>query len=111
MGVCLAVLSVNALAAVNDPNIISGAVAARFIYSNLTLGQTVNGEETTAGTSIAADVAVFYQKNVDLGATDGSVRWGINISNIGNKISYSKSTIKKDFKIIHDKINQMIYET
>lgn len=76
---------------------IAGAVAARFIYSNLTQGQFVQGAETSAGTSIAADVAVYYQKEVDLGSTDGEVRWGINISNIGNKISYSKTAIKKDF--------------
>lgn len=77
--------------------VISGAVAARFIYSNLTQGQFVQGAETSAGTSIAADVAVYYQKEVDLGATDGEVRWGINISNIGTKISYSKTAIKRDF--------------
>jgi hypothetical protein len=76
---------------------ISGAVAARFIYSNLTQGQYVQGAETKPGTSIAADVAVYYQKPVSMGSTDGEVRWGINISNIGNKISYSSSTIKKDF--------------
>jgi hypothetical protein len=76
---------------------ISGAVAARFIYSNLTQGQFVQGAETSAGTSIAADVAVYYQKEVDLGRTDGEIRWGINISNIGTKISYSKTAIKRDF--------------
>jgi hypothetical protein len=76
---------------------ISGAVAARFIYSNLTQGQFVQGAETSAGTSIAADVSVYYQKEVDLGKTDGDVRWGINISNIGTKISYSKTAIKRDF--------------
>lgn len=76
---------------------ISGAVAARFIYSNLTLGQTVGGVDTRAGTSVAADVAVYYQKPVTMGSTDGEVRWGINISNIGTKISYSPSASKKDF--------------
>jgi hypothetical protein len=76
---------------------ISGAVAARFIYSNLTQGQFVQGAETTSGTSIAADVAVYYQKEVDLSRTDGEIRWGLNISNIGTKISYSKTAIKKDF--------------
>lgn len=76
---------------------ISGAVAARFIYSNLTQGQFVQGTETNAGTSIAADVAVYYQKEVNLGSVDGEVTWGINLSNIGNKISYSKTSIKRDF--------------
>jgi hypothetical protein len=77
--------------------VISGAVAARFIYSNLTQGQFVQGAETNAGTSIAADAAVYYQKEVDLGNIGSVVTWGINLSNIGNKISYSKTAIKKDF--------------
>ncbi len=76
---------------------ISGAVAARFIYSNLTQGQFVQGAETSAGTSIAADAAVYYEKEVELGAMDGEITWGINLSNIGNKISYSQTAIKKDF--------------
>jgi len=77
--------------------VISGAVAARFIYSNLTQGQFVQGAETNAGTSIAADAAVYYRKDVDLGNMGSEVTWGINISNIGSKISYSKTAIKKDF--------------
>jgi hypothetical protein len=77
--------------------VISGAVAARFIYSNLTQGQFVQGAETNAGTSIAADVAVYYHKEIDLGSMGSELSWGINLSNIGNKISYSKTAIKKDF--------------
>jgi len=78
-------------------NNFSGAVAGRFIYSNLTSGQYVQGTETTAGLSIAADVAIYYFKAVDMGAIDGDITWGLNISNIGNKISYSKTSIQKDF--------------
>jgi len=77
--------------------VISGAVAGRFIYSNLTQGQFVQGAETSAGISIAADVAVYYHKAIDLGNMGSEVSWGINLSNIGNKISYSKTAIKKDF--------------
>jgi hypothetical protein len=76
---------------------ISGAVAARFIYSNLTQGQFVQGAETSPGTSIAADAAVYYKKEVDLGKMGGEISWGVNLSNIGNKISYSKTATKKDF--------------
>jgi hypothetical protein len=75
----------------------SGAVAGRFIYSNLTQGQTVGGAETSAGISVAADVSVFYTKELDLGNMDGRINWGLNISNIGTKISYSETTIEKDF--------------
>lgn len=77
---------------------LSGAVAGRFIYSNLTLGQNVQGAETTAGISVAADVAVYWEKDVNWFADIGShFAWGINIANIGNKMGYSKSSIKKDF--------------
>jgi hypothetical protein len=75
----------------------SGAVAGRFIYSNLTQGQNVGGAETSAGISVAADVSVFYTKELDLGSLDGNISWGLNINNIGTKISYSETTIKKDF--------------
>lgn len=75
----------------------SGAVAARFIYSNLTEGQFVGASETSAGISIATDVAVYYTKDLDLGNMDGNISWGLNISNIGTKISYSQTSIKKDF--------------
>jgi len=77
---------------------ISGAVAARFIYSNLTAGQEVEGTTTKAGTSVAADVAFFY-------TTDLSVPWlessklalGATITNIGSKMSYSNDDLNKDF--------------
>ncbi len=75
----------------------SGAIAARFIYSNLTLGQMVQGAETSAGTSIAADVAFYYRSDVDLGNIEGEFAFGFNVSNIGNKISYSETNIQKDF--------------
>ncbi|MFO8129233.1 MAG: type IX secretion system outer membrane channel protein PorV [Bacteroidales bacterium] len=75
----------------------SGAIAGRFIYSNLTAGQYVQGAPTSAGTSIAADVAFFYTKDVNLGDVDGRFNFGVNVSNIGNKISYSETSIKKDF--------------
>jgi hypothetical protein len=76
---------------------ISGAVSARFIHSNLTQGQFVQGQATKPGTSIAADVAVFYTKEIELMNTDAIFSWGINISNIGAKISYSDDNTARDF--------------
>lgn len=76
---------------------ISGAVSARFIYSNLTQGQFVQNQATKPGTSVAADVAVYYEKEVELFNSDAVFAWGINISNIGAKISYSDDNLTKDF--------------
>jgi hypothetical protein len=75
----------------------SGGIAGRFIYSNLTLGQFVGGSESSAGVSVAADVSIYYQTPVEMGDIDGEFSWGLNISNIGSKISYSSSNTKKDF--------------
>lgn len=76
---------------------ISGAVSARFIHSNLTQGQFVQSQATKPGTSVAADVAVYYEKEIELFNSDAIFAWGINISNIGAKISYSDDNLTKDF--------------
>jgi len=75
---------------------LSLAVAGRFIYSNLTLGQSVGGAETRAGTSVAADVALYYTTPLELSSVDADFAFGVNISNIGSKISYT-TDVEKDF--------------
>ncbi len=68
----------------------SGAVALRYIRSDLTGGMEVGGVPTNPGQSVAGDVAFFYT-NDDMGFSgmNGLLNWGINISNIGAKMSYS----------------------
>lgn len=74
----------------------SAAVTGKFIYSNLTLGQNINGVDSRAGTSVAADVSVFYHNLIEIGGNDVTINAGMAINNIGNKISYTSST-QKDF--------------
>jgi hypothetical protein len=74
---------------------ISGAVAGRFIYSNLTQGQVEDGK---AGWSVAADVSFYYQLPIEVMAFDGSTFGvGVNISNIGKKISYTDKSGYESF--------------
>ncbi|MDA3819467.1 MAG: type IX secretion system outer membrane channel protein PorV, partial [Candidatus Delongbacteria bacterium] len=75
----------------------SGAVALRYIRSDLTGGIEVGGVHTNPGQSVAGDVAFFYT-NDDMGFSgmNGLLNWGINISNIGAKMSYS-SNENRDF--------------
>lgn len=68
---------------------LSASVAFRFIYSNLTGGYYAGGVATKAGTSFAADISSFYQKEVTLFSKDAHLGVGINFSNIGAKMSYS----------------------
>ena len=74
----------------------SAAVTGKFIYSNLTLGQNINGVDSRAGTSVAADVSMFYRNIIEIGRNDVTVQAGLAVNNIGNKISYTSST-QKDF--------------
>ncbi|MCF8366547.1 MAG: type IX secretion system outer membrane channel protein PorV [Bacteroidales bacterium] len=76
----------------------SGAVAARYIHSNLTQGVNVQGQATKPGQSIAADVAVYHQSELNWRNFEyAEFALGINISNIGQKISYSDATTETDF--------------
>ena len=70
------------------------AIAGRYIYSNLTGGQSVGEVGTVAGQSIAADIAGYYTKLIRIGGQDLDLAIGGNISNIGNKGSYTQSTVR-----------------
>ena len=72
------------------------AISARYIYSNLTGGQSAGGIATNAGQSVAADVAGYYIKDIRIAKKDMELAFGANISNIGNKISYTE-TSTRDF--------------
>ncbi len=74
----------------------SGGIAFRYIRSDITGGAVVAGTETKAGNAVAADVAIYYQ-NDDIKIGEKTTTWtaGLNISNIGSKISYTD--IQKDF--------------
>lgn len=75
----------------------SGGIAFRFIRSDLTAGNYVNGEKSEPGMAVAGDLAFYYMNNeLIMGKKDGGMAFGVNISNMGNKISYLR-TQKKAF--------------
>lgn len=71
----------------------SGGIALRYIYSDIAQGQVVQGLQTKPGQSVAADIAFFYKsRKIQMeGGQKGTATFGVNISNIGSKISYSES--------------------
>lgn len=69
----------------------SGGIAFRFIYSNLTGGTYAGGTATKPGISFAADLSTYYHKAVSYGSKDGDIGFGVNISNIGSKMTYTDS--------------------
>ena len=74
---------------------LSGAVAGRFILSNLTGNYDA---ESGAGWSVAADVAVYYKRPVEwFSDMDSDFSWGVCVNNIGSKVSYKFTSLDKDF--------------
>jgi len=67
----------------------AGAIAFRYIYSNLTGGTHVGGTETKPGTSFAADVSSYFEDDIQLFDRDSRLSFGIDISNIGSKMTYT----------------------
>ena len=75
----------------------SGGGALRYIHSNLTGGVAVGGSPTHPGNSVAADISMFYQGDEkEISGKQSIIHFGVNISNIGAKISYSDRG-EKDF--------------
>ncbi|PCH70921.1 MAG: hypothetical protein COC06_02985 [Bacteroidales bacterium] len=74
---------------------LSGAIAFRYIRSDLTQAQYVAGVETQAGNAFAADISVYYQKEFKRNRKEILWSWGLNISNIGSKISYTTDDEKE----------------
>jgi hypothetical protein len=88
--------SVDACYAYKFTDNFSGGVAFRYIYSNLTGGIYVGGAQSKAGQSVAADVSIMYNKPLEIKKLPANVGFGLNISNIGAKISYTEN-LEKDF--------------
>ena len=63
----------------------SAAVGLRYIYSDISGHYDDN---STAGSAVAADIALYYNTYLMMGQRECQLAWGLNINNIGSKISY-----------------------
>ncbi|SES92589.1 Long-chain fatty acid transport protein [Prevotella sp. kh1p2] len=64
------------------------AAAVRWIYSDLTYNFS---DDTSPGSAFGADLAAYYQNYVTLGQRECQLGLGVNISNIGSKITFGGS--------------------
>jgi hypothetical protein len=73
----------------------SAALAFRYIRSDISSGiSSVPGLKGKAGNSFAADIAVYYHSEMELADKTGTWATGADISNIGNKMTYSNEQMK-----------------
>ena len=82
--------------------IVSMALTPRFIYSNLAPGyhDQASGTDMHAGVAGAVDISLFVDKEFihnAIGFQKSELMFGVNISNIGNKVSYSSNSSKREF--------------
>jgi len=72
---------------------LSIGVALRYINSNLASG-TFNGVAYKAASAIAGDITMFHN---GLKADGSGVSYGVTLSNLGSKISYTNDATQKDY--------------
>lgn len=67
--------------------------AIRYISSSLSNGQ-FNGQDIQPATALAADASAYYKTGTMLFGKDAELAFGLNISNVGSKMSYSDNGSK-----------------
>jgi hypothetical protein len=70
-------------------------IALRYINSSLANG-TYNGQSYKAGSSVAGDLSLFHDGTGNDPNVSG-LNWGIVLSNLGSKISYTNDVTQKDY--------------
>lgn len=73
-------------------DVFSMAITPRFIYSNITASYDMYSSSGKPGLAGAADLSMCYEQDFRTkGMENSTVRLGINISNMGNKMTYSSN--------------------
>lgn len=65
---------------------------ARYVRSNLT-----GTSETVPGNAVAVDLGAYYNTDLTIGTGEYNLAFGAAVSNIGNKIAYTRGTNSPDF--------------
>src|SRR5215210_1777431 len=73
---------------------LGAGIALRYINSNLAGGQAVNGVQYKSGNAVAADLSLFHSGADETGR---GLNWGLTLSNLGTKISYTSDAQQKDY--------------
>lgn len=67
---------------------LSAAVTLKYIHSQLGMGQMVSGVELDPANAFAADISVFFNRDVSVAGKKSIWRAGLNLANIGSKLKY-----------------------
>lgn len=72
----------------------SMSLTGKYIYSGILKGANATtssgSKQYIAGQSGAVDLGFYYQKDIVVNERDGQMAYGLNISNVGNKMTFEK---------------------
>lgn len=75
-------------------NKLSVGIALRYINSSLAGSNTLNGQVYKAANAVSGDISIFH---TDLDANGQGLNYGVVLSNLGSKISYTSDATQKDY--------------
>lgn len=76
---------------------LSASLSGKYIFSNLASGQQVNGLDINTAQAFAADLGINYRKKTTMSGYKGEISYGLALTNIGSKVSYTRDNIIRDF--------------
>lgn len=75
---------------------VSISATGRYIRSDLTQGQNVGTSSTHAANAVGVDIGLYYQRDI-ASEKPAQYAFGVQISNLGNKVSYSDDNMRSSF--------------
>jgi hypothetical protein len=75
-------------------NNFSLGTAIRYISSNLSNGQFYSGELLRPASAFSADISAYFNTEILFFGNESALSFGLNLSNIGTKISYARGGSK-----------------
>ncbi len=72
----------------------SAGITTKYIYSNLASGQQVGAVTINSANAFAADISLTWKKKGNLVANGSEWMFGVAVSNLGSKITYTGAEVK-----------------
>lgn len=76
---------------------LSASLTGKYIMSNLATGQNISGQDIITAQAFAADLGINYRTKTNVGGYKGEWSYGLALTNMGSKVSYTRDNELKDF--------------
>lgn len=73
----------------------AGGLTLKYIYSKILEGMIINGLEMAPASVFAGDISFFYNNDITINNKPAVFTFGLNLSNLANKITYTSSAYEQ----------------